>query len=197
MKLTRKALLLLTLTAGCSGGGGGVSTPTGVILTLDWPEASRVLPLAAKSVRVRIKQGTKTLAERLYLAGPNSEEQINDLPFAEALVLEASAFSTADGTGAVLATAAIPFNLFKGKQERLTLTLTSVISRVEVNQTTTGLETALTATARDSASSAVLTLSEQWQWSLSDPALGALTPTGPTASFTESGFGVATFTATE
>ena len=196
-KLTRRTLLLLTLSAGCSGGGGGVSTPTGVILALDWPEASRVLPVAAKSVRVRVKQGTKILAERLYLAGPDSEEQINELPFAEALVLEASAFSTADAAGAALATALVPFNLFRGKQERLALTLTSVISRVELSQTTTGLETALTVVAKDSAGSAVLTFPEQWQWSVSDPTLGTLTPTGPTASFTESGFGVATLTATE
>ncbi|WP_309714004.1 PQQ-binding-like beta-propeller repeat protein [Armatimonas sp.] len=196
-KLTRRTLLLLTLSAGCSGGGGGVSTPTGVILALDWPDASRVLPVAAKSVRVQIKLGTKILAERLYLAGPDSEEQINELPFAEALVLEASAFSTADATGATLATASVPFNLFRGKQERLALTLTSVISRVALNQATTGLETTLMAVARDGAGSAVLTLPEQWQWSVSDPTLGTLTPAGSTASFTELGFGVATLTATE
>ena len=189
-------LLLLTLTAGCSGGG-GVSTPTGVILVLDWPDASRVLPVAAKSVQVRIKKGSKVLAEKLFLAGPDAEEQINDLPFATALVLEASAYATNDATGAPLATAAIPFNLFQGKQERLAVTLASVITRIELGQSTTDGTINLTAVGRDSAGSAVLTLPEQWQWSQSTPPLGTLTPSGASTTFTETGFGIATLTATE
>ncbi len=189
-------LLLLTLTASCSGGG-GVSTPTGVILVLDWPDATRVLPVAAKSVQVRIKNGAKVLAEKLYLAGPDAEEQINDLPFATALVLEASAYATTDGTGAPLATAAIPFNLFKGKQERLAVTLASVITRIELGQSTTDGTINLTAVGRDSAGSAVLTLPAQWQWSQSTPHLGTLTPAGASATFIETGFGIATLTASE
>ena len=196
MKLSRRTLLLLSLTAGCSGSG-GPSTPTGILFALDWPDASRALPLAAKSVRVQIKQGSKVLATRIFLAGPDSEEQLTDLPFAVALTLEAVAYPTVEGTSAPLSSATIPFSLLKGKLERLTLSLTSVISTVVLSSVTDGAQTMLTATAHDSVGSAVLTAPAQWEWSTSDTALGSLAPSGPTAVFTEAGFGVATLTARE
>ncbi|MBB6052317.1 PQQ-binding-like beta-propeller repeat protein [Armatimonas rosea] len=198
MKLSRRTALLLTLTltAGC-GSSGGVTTPTGVRFTLDWPDTTRALPLVAKSVRVQIKQGTKLLVERLYLAGPDSEEQLTDLPFATALTLVASAYTTTDGTGTVVASASIPFSTLKGKLEPVTLTLASVITRIETQLTKGETGLTLSAIARDSAGSAVLTDPTQWQWQLSDPTLGTLTPTGSTASFVERGFGIAQLTATE
>ena len=197
MKLSRKTLLLLTLTAGCSGGSSGPSAPTGVVFTLDWPDATRALPRAARSVRIQVRQKENVLAERLFLAGPDSEEQITGLPFATALTLSATAYPTEDGTGAPIASAVIAFSVLMGKLERISLALVSVISQVEVSGVTEGAHTALTATARDAAGNVVLTDPAQWEWSSSDSTLGTLTPTGPTAGFTESGFGVAVLTARE
>jgi hypothetical protein len=196
MKLSRRLLLLLTLTAGCSGSG-GVSTPTGVIFTLDWPDATRALPQLAKSVHVQIKQGAKLLAERLYLAGTDTDEQIAELPFATALTLVATAYPSSDGTGAPLAGASIPFSTLKGKLERVNLTLASVIKNVTVSLVKGATSLELTATPRDSAGSTILTAPTQWEWTLDDPSLGTLTASGATATFTETGFGVARLTATE
>lgn len=202
MQITRRTLLWLTVSAGYAGsvgcsGSGGVSAPTGVIFTLDWPDASRALPLRARSVQVVIKQGTKTLATQLYPVGPDSEQQITELPFATALTLEAAAYANEDGTGQLLALASIPFSTLKGKLQRVSLTLASVVQSVAIGFTSGTTEQLFTATARDSAGAAVLTDPAQWLWEGANSALGTLTTDGPTARLRESGFGVLTLKATE
>ena len=196
MKLTRRRIFTLALvsTVGCSAGGS--TSPAGILFSLDWPQ-TRTFPLAAQSLRVRVSRDSAVLVERLFLPGPVTDAQILDLPDIVPLVVEASAFGSADGTGAPLASTSIPIRLARGRIDRITLTLTSAILKVNLAPDFSETLWSLTATGRSATNALVLTVPGQWTWSLNDSALGTLTSSGASATFTPTGFGEARLTVTD
>lgn len=196
MKLSRRQILSLTLTVAAGCGGGGTSGPTGIVFTLDWPQ-TRTLPLAAKSLRLRVLKDGTPIAERFYLPGPVVEEQLTGLPDFVPLVVDIAAFGTASATGAALASATIPLRLARGRIDRITLTLTSAIAQVLLTADASTAPWSLSASGRSSSNEVVLTEPEQWEWTLNNSSLGTLSATGASAAFTPLGFGEVTVTVKE
>lgn len=197
MQLTRRRVVALAIftAAGC-GGGSSTSAPTGIVFSLDWPQ-SRTLPRAAQSLRLRVSRNNTVLVERLFFPGAVTEAQILELPDLVPLVITADAFGTPEAGGSPLASSSLTLRLARGRVDRITLSLTSAITKVDLATELTESLWSLVATGRSQTNQVVLTSPAQWSWSLNSPTLGTLTPVGNSATFTPTGFGEAQISVTE
>lgn len=197
-------ILLLCMLCGCGGSRGGGSTGSGhasgrAICAVLWPEDSRLVPIASKSVRVEFLQEDRVIAERLLVrpaSGGRVSAVVENLPVTT-LIVRATAYPQADGTGTALATGSVSIQIRANEVVPVTLTMDSTIARLEIapNNPTlaVGNQVQLTMTARDAEDNIVLTTPTKIQWKA----------TGVAASVNASGMistltaGTATITVTE
>ena len=181
------ALLVLSL-LGC--GGGSSSTQTGAkgvsraVVTVRWPDRSRVVPAAANSLQISIMDGATPVSSQLAVrpaAGGTATVSFDSLPVGN-FAIAATAFPQADGTGTPLAAASAPLALLAGQTTTFSLTLASTIDHLELtapaNQITSGATLALGVTAKDATGAVVLLTPGKLTWTSSQPATAAVDANG-------------------
>ncbi|HVK03274.1 MAG TPA: Ig-like domain-containing protein [Armatimonadaceae bacterium] len=202
------------LSAGCGGSGGGGTqplTPTGsnqtatggrAIFSVRWPERepSRLVPLAADSIKITLKRGDATVAERVLARPPQggtSDAAFENLALGD-LTANATDYPNADGTGTAQATATVPVKVQAGDNTPLRLTMASTVASLQVAPTdaflTVGQSQTFTATAKNVAGEVVLILPQTITWSSSDPAVATVDGSGNVSARAS---GATTITATE
>jgi len=201
--ITLAALLLLL--AGCGGGhtalrpGGGQTTSAA--LTITWPERTRLLPLAAESIRVDVSGPhgfTATQTVDRPETGHTSVVPFFALPVGQ-LTFTATAYPQAGGQGVAQATASITQTAQANVPVTVTLTMASTIATVELSPAnpTVGVNGTrqLTATAKNAAGEVVLVpTANAFTWTSSDTGITTVDGNGLVTGIAE---GTATITATE
>ena len=189
---------LATLIHGCGGGDAGQALPGGgtpavgqqgtgrAVFSVRWPDrdASRLVPVASESIKITLKRGDATVAERLLArpaSGGVSDAVFDNLALGDATAT-ATAYPNGDGGGVAQATATVTVKVQAGDNTPLRLTMASTIDRIEVTPSTATLDlnesVLLTATARNAQGEIVLTLPQAILWSADDAAIAAVSPTG-------------------
>jgi hypothetical protein len=155
--------------------------------TIHWPErdaTSRLIPLAANSVRVLVYDYTQTVrAQELIVrptSGSTSTLTFPTLPVGS-LTVTATAYPQADGTGVALATGTATLTIRAGENTTIGLTMLSTITALQLSYTPSPLKVGMTSTlslgARDAAGNLVLTSPSKWQFSSSDPTVARVLTT--------------------
>jgi uncharacterized membrane protein len=200
-------LCTLLLVVGC-GGGKGTSTRRAdasgrTVIALRWPEptdAARLVPVASKSVRVALKDGATTVAERL-LVRPAAPPWVTKVTIENVPVVTLSASATAypndNGTGTAQATVTAPVTVQATGDTELRLTMASTITRLELNPggpLSIGIQetVALQAVPRDAANNIVL--ANAIQFNASPANIVEIKPNGEVRGL---GIGTTTITARE
>lgn len=133
------ALIASIVLAGCGSGKGTPASKKGrAVISLRWPDpasSERLVPIAAKSVRIQLKEGTTLVAERL-LVRPDTfpwvtKVTITNVPIT-ALAASATAYPNTDGTGVAQATITTPVTIQETGDTNLRLTMASTIDRIEM-----------------------------------------------------------------
>jgi hypothetical protein len=155
--------------------------------TIRWPEASptRLIPLAAKSIRLTLRDSAGALRKEQLLARPISENTssvtLDSLPTGT-LTVVASALPQTDGTGVVQATGTAPLVIQANKTSEITLTMESTIASLELLVSPSRVPVQTTATlaivARDAAGSVVLTSPSKWSFTSSRPEIARIAASG-------------------
>jgi uncharacterized protein YjdB len=161
------------LLAGCGGGGGGVAgNATGrATFNIVWPNRSRLIPLAANSIKVDIVRNGSTVGSQTVArpAGGGAASVVFPLLPTGQLTATATAYPNADGTGVAQATATIPLTIQANQNTNFTITMASTISQIVVNPSpasvAVGQTAQLTMTAKDAAGNVVLTTPSKITWS--------------------------------
>lgn len=170
-------VLLSGLIIGCGGGHstGIVSRATGrATFTMQWPERSRLIPAAANSIVLTIRQGEKAVASKTLArpaSGGTATAVFEDLPPGD-LTTTASAYPQANGTGTAQATASVPLHIQANQNSTFTLTMLTTIVKIELSPDPvvvfTGESRQLTATAKDAADAIVLLSPGKLTWQSSN-----------------------------
>jgi hypothetical protein len=171
--------------AGC--GGGGIESHSGAgraVLTVIWPDQTRLLPAASNSIKVTFVRATEVVATRV-LARPASGNQtsasFDNLKVGE-LTLTATALPNANGTGIAQAQGSTPVTIIDGQTTNVSVTMNSTIDHLEVTAPNTtvnlGGTLPLTVTARDGVGNVVLLSPGKLQWSTSNPTVASVNSTG-------------------
>ena len=184
MKLTSAfllAVLLCGLLAGC-GGSHNFSTvaskQTGrATLTIRWPARlpspgqSRLIPAAANSIKVEVKNGNVSVSAQVLprpSSGQTSTVTFDPLPVGN-LTVTATSYPQTDGSGVAQATATIPLVIQANQNTPFTLTMNSVIDHLEIAPSpatvSVGQSLPLTVTAKDATGAIVLISAAKLQWS--------------------------------
>lgn len=165
------------LMTGCSGGGSrgaSVTSDAGrsLIFSVQWPERSRLVPVASESIIVRIQRDGQTVAERTVnrpASGSATRVTLERLPPGE-LTAIANAYPEVNGRGVAQASGSARLTAEPGNPFTLTVTMDSTIESLEVSadRTSVFLDDSLTlnATARDRNGNVVL-LGNTLRWSTS------------------------------
>ncbi|HRK20343.1 MAG TPA: Ig-like domain-containing protein [Fimbriimonadaceae bacterium] len=184
MKWQRTSILVVLLFAscvfylGCGGHGGAASNgdASGTIsFRIDWPEPSRLIPIAANSISVEIAVEGKVVAERVIPKPPegqsSTETTLSNLP-PVMVQFTATAYPNTDGTGVAQASGGTTLQLQPNKTVQSTVTMASTITSVGISPTpvnlTVGQNTPVSVEARDSQDRLVLVSSNSVTWSSSD-----------------------------
>lgn len=139
------ALAMMLGLVGCGSGKRNASAPgsssrsTGrAVVTLRWPDptdTTRLVPVNSKSVRIRLKEGATTVAERL-LPRPDAPPWVTTASFENVPIItlsaSATAYPNADGTGVAQATVTTPITMQAEGDTNLRLTMASTIDHIEV-----------------------------------------------------------------
>ena len=144
-------LLLVAATGGCGGGGhsatsfGGPTTPSqprptnnaptngpiagrgAVGFSITWPEPSRLIPLAAQSIRVIVTDANNAVVGQTVVARPEDGKnrttaKLTDIPSGN-VVVSASAHPNRDGTGTAQASGSVAVSVQPNQTANTSLTL--------------------------------------------------------------------------
>ncbi len=198
MKLIPLFLLsLLVILGGCAGSGAGselyAAGNAGLVVTIQWPSQTRVLPIAAKAVQVDVLQGGKRVGRKVAVrpgTGTQTTVTLDALP-AGPLVMEATAFPELDFNGSETAASGIPqakgsapVTAEAGKTAQVTVTMDSTIVRYTISPSPLKVKlnvvegAKLTATAYDAQNRVVMTLPQlQLTWTSANPLIAVVSPT--------------------
>lgn len=179
---------IITLSAGCGGGTSDQQQTTSAYgratLTVRWPERTRLIPFAAESIRVRLTNGGKLLAETLLTRpedGGTATASFDRLPVGD-LTAEGFAYPNPDGTGVAQAQAQSTATITNGRLAQIRLTLGSTISQVAVTPPTANISVnqtiSLTASAKNAADETVFTLPATMEWRSLDTGIATVEPGG-------------------
>ncbi len=189
---------------GCgSGNRAEHTTPTltggRAVCTVLWPHASRLVPIASKSVRVEFLQSGAVVAERLLIrpeGGKKVSIAVENLPV-DTLMVRATAYPQADGIGTALATGSVSIVIRANETVPFTLTMASTIVRLEITPDAPALsvgdEIQLTMTARDAEDNVVLITPTKIKWE----AVGTSVSVNSSGLITALSGGTSTITVTE
>ena len=170
-RVSRIIFLALTIIAlvGC-GGGGSTQPPKGrAIFTVFWPFRSRVIPVAAESVKITLS----TKPERSqYLVRPDQTEvTFDEVPVGDYMATM-TAYPMKDGTGTAQARATIPVKIVENAPVRLSVTTESAIDHLEIAPGSAALNLGevqtFSVTAKDAQGNVVMTSPKTILWSSSD-----------------------------
>lgn len=203
---TRRTVLLAAmggglalLAEGCGGGGTRESEGrTGrMTFTVTWPEPTRLIPQASKSIQIQVLNGEKVVKTAL-LTLPTTKITIEDLP-AKKLINLVQAFPNADGSGVAQAQVRSEVEIKADETIKISLTMQSTIVRLEPShlepiQLELNAQLTLTATPRDADNKVVLIKPDTLEWSSSNPAAVSVDKSGV---ITCVGAGEVVITATE
>lgn len=149
-----------------------------------WPERSRLIPRASKSIKVEIKQGNTLITSQVVNRPPQgnrAQVDFRELPVGD-LTAIATAYPEEGGGGVPQARASAPLKIEAGKNTTITLTMASTIVRIEINPANFSLEVnqnlQLYATPRDSEGNVVLTAPENLLWSSTNTAVATVDTEG-------------------
>jgi hypothetical protein len=190
---------------GCGGGGGNGSISAGTTgrmqVTLQWASGARQVPLNAASVRLNIFRPDGSLQlSRIFVrpdSGVTTTTETFELPQGQ-FTFKAEAYSSHDATGTPVAQFQTNANVTVGQVEALNVTLGSTVASVAIKPDDipfTGAPVTINAVAFDAQGNVVLT--NQWEWTNSNPNVLNLIPNGATATLTAVGPGSATITVRE
>lgn len=190
------SLLGLSVLAGCGGSdsraGVGTSRGASVAFTIRWPERTRLIPLAAQSIKVEIRdsQGALLGAPKVVArpaSGNTTTVVFNDLEV-QTVQVKATAYPNTDGTGVAQATGTVPLELVARQTAEATVTMDSTISRVQLGYDASplviGEPRTLTAQALNSLDETVLVDPSLWEWSSDNTADFNLVPSAASATIT-------------
>lgn len=184
------------LLSGC--GGQGVSGPGGNVgpagdarITFVWPQRSRLIPLAANSVKITLSNANHT-----YNKTVNRTEAVNsqaaNILFTGVVVgdytVTATAYPNANATGNAQATGQTNVTITQGQTSQFTCTMGSTVTSVEIGGQLTvnqGAKQTYFATAYDAGHIVVLVASSTWAWTAGANATvnGQPTATGGSVKF--------------
>ncbi len=173
------ALCVTLLLAGC-GGWVGSRLGSGTSSTLSrgkaeirfvWPERSRLIPLAANSVRLRLSNANQTYTQvvnRPTATGSNTTPIVFDPVDIGDYTVTAEAFPQADATGTVQASGTTTLSVLQGQNTSFTVTMLSQVATVTVSGPSTtilvGDNKVFSAKAFNAANVEVLVDDTTWQW---------------------------------
>ncbi len=178
--------ILAALLAGCGGGNSSKINAAGgrAVLTVKWPLRSRLLPQAANSIKVSIKNGNTLVTSRLLArpaSGTTTSVTFDPLPVGT-LAMTATAFPVADGTGIAQATGGAALNIQAGQTFSFALTMQSTITKLDVTASNPNIKIGntqqMTATATDASGAIVLLTPSKLQWLSSNTAAATVDAAG-------------------
>jgi 6-phosphogluconolactonase (cycloisomerase 2 family) len=171
--------------AGCGSSSSDSKARTGqLVLTVIWPERSRLIPLASNSIRATLSSGETVLGTQV-LPRPVEDNQttvtFQNLPPGNANLV-ATAYPNTDATGVAQATGSAPVTIVAGQTAEVTVTMASTIDRLEISPANpsvpVGQTVQLTATAFDRDNNIVLILAGNLQWVSGTPANATVSANG-------------------
>ncbi|MGC4042977.1 MAG: DUF3500 domain-containing protein [Armatimonas sp.] len=188
--------------SGCGGASSKASaSETGrAVISITWPERTRLIPVASNSIKVTFYQGAVAVATQTVArpsTGNTSTLTFSGLP-AGNLSVTAVALPNADGTGNPQANTAVTASITIGQTAQISMTMASTIASLAITPATTsvapGAAVPLTATAYDGSSVVVLTSPSTISWTSSDSGVAVVSAAGEVTGIAG---GTATITATE
>ena len=198
--------------AGCGGGGsngalGVTSAATGrAAFKIAWAQPkskSRLVPLAAQSIKVTISGPAKTLQTQTVQRPANgvSTVQFDGLPVGTVHAV-ASSYASVDGTGTALSTGAMDVTISNGQTTDDAITLNSTVDHIAVDYNATDVLPTdapinVTATAYDVTGAVVLLTPNALLWASSDPNKITVSSTNTGAQVSGVDAGTATITVTD
>ncbi len=181
--LVALSVLAQAVLVGC---GGGDSPSSGKLrLIVKWPEPSRLIPVASSSINAVLTSGSTTLGTQL-LVRPSQAPWTTTVTFPSlapgTVMLTATAYPNADGTGIAQAVGHAPATISSGKQSQVTVMMNSTIVRLAVtpNNPTinVGATQALTMTAYDAQDQVVMTSPQNVTWNSATPGVASVSSSG-------------------
>lgn len=168
---------------GC-GGNGSTVAQGGATLQITWPDATRLVPVAANSIKIAFLSGSTVVASQTVTrpsTGNTSTVSFTTLP-ATILTLKAEAFSSTDGSGVPLAAASKSVTLVEGVETPLEITMASTISALSVTPTgpsvVVGSTVQLAVSGLNASSQIVLVTASTVTWTSLTPSLASVSSTG-------------------
>lgn len=173
--------LLVLFCVSCSAGRNKTANTTGrAILSVRWPERTRLIPFAAESIRVKITSGASILVDS---AIPRPEQgglatvSFDYLPVG-LLIVSATAHPNANGTGVAQAQGTTTATIIADAATEIRLTLASAIDRLELTPTSLALRVGDTQTLapspKNAAGATVLVMGATLEWTSSDSTIAAV-----------------------
>ena len=170
---------------GCGSGSAPIADGTGrATLVIEWPETTRLVPVAASSITVSFSLDGAVVAGQTVTrptSGNTSTVTFDALPVGS-LGVTASAYPNADGTGVAQATAATSATIVSGQTTAVSLTMASTISSLSVSPSgpsvAVGATSQLTMTALNAAGSAVLVSTSSVTWSSLNTSVATVSSAG-------------------
>jgi hypothetical protein len=169
-----------------------------------WPEPSRLIPAAASSLRIEIRDGAGAAVGSQLLARPaqggTATAVFDPLPLGN-LTAQATAYPNNDGTGVAQATATATLSIQAGQTTDFRIAPVSTIDRIEATPAALTLNPGqtlpVTVTAKNAAGEVVLTNASTLSWVSQNPAIATGQSGGAGGTVTSTGSGSATITVTE
>lgn len=217
--MTRSKLLsvvfigtFLFMLTGCGGGSSTLRSPSGLnssgngraTVSVKWPTPSRLIPLAANSIKVSLTNGTNAIASTLLTRPTGQGALVSSYTFTNLPIGTFTATSTAypntDGSGVAQAVAADPLTIVNGQSTPLTLTMASTITTVLLTPPANSAPVApsgtlqLTATPEDVSGNTVLVAPSNLSWTSSDATQATINQSG---LLTRVGSGAVTISVTD
>ena len=175
-------LLGLVVLQGCGGGGTSFTAPKGnAKFTVVWPNSSRVIPIASKSIVITLKDSNNQVAASGLIVKPETT-WTSALLSPGSYTVTASAAPNTDGTGVLQATGSGSVTVTEGQTTNGTITMASTAKTVNVSPSapsvSVGATTQMTASVLDGAGAIVLVDPTTITWTSSNTSVATVSSTG-------------------
>jgi len=130
------ALALCVVLIGCGGGGGGGGDRGALSITINWPQATRLIPVASNSIKIVLTTNGQQVGRRIVARSkPDAYADtvlFPDLPTG-VITVTATAYPNADGTGTAQANGSVVVTVPAGQTVNTALAMASTITHVQVS----------------------------------------------------------------